>query len=394
MAKYWVYINDKVAGPYELDQLIRIQGFSRQTLVSVDDHSGQVGRWISPAQIPELARIFQKVDELHESTPAAPRPAAKPARPRMPAKLTVVPPPVPETVRWGWFWPAVFAALIAGGSFLWYRAAENRAGAKDRQTVRTLVESARLPSTSLYPTLLNYLQEKQIAPHWEIEQAPSGVYNAAVSWHPSDRSSSQLPVYAFEVNLQVQSVRGLNSAGIRLLTEGFPRPAAAKPAEAAKPKRSPGDLFPGALNDRRQAFEQGDFEAVWQSFSARRQAEMQQGGISQSGFVRMQKMTYAAAGVQQTILKTKPEGETSRLVLLRQAQPKHPDIYIKQRWIFENDAWRLDDEEKKVAEAAPAGDQNPAPSAEPAAAPENPAAEPAPQPPAAPAVPPNLPGLH
>src|SRR3982750_473364 len=110
MARYWVYLNEKVAGPYELDQLIRIQGFSRRTLVSVDDHSGQVGRWISPAEIPELARIFQKADELHDSPPP-PRPAAKPARPKMPARLTPMAPP-PQEAAGPFNWTLLSVAAV------------------------------------------------------------------------------------------------------------------------------------------------------------------------------------------------------------------------------------------------------------------------------------------
>src|SRR5437773_3612623 len=113
MSRYWAYINSQVQGPYELEQLIRLPGFSRQTLVSVDDYSGSVGKWISPAAIPELARIFQKVDELHDA-PIPSRPAPKPARPKMPLKLTQVPPPVEEVKPWytnGLLWLAAITAL-------------------------------------------------------------------------------------------------------------------------------------------------------------------------------------------------------------------------------------------------------------------------------------------
>src|SRR5258708_19746934 len=86
MAQYWVYLNDDVAGPYALEQLIRQRGFSRQTLVCVDDASGKPTNWISPAEIPELAHIFKAVDEQNAASPAPP-----------PTKPTPRPPPPPPT---------------------------------------------------------------------------------------------------------------------------------------------------------------------------------------------------------------------------------------------------------------------------------------------------------
>ena len=235
-----------------------------------------------------------------------------------------------------------------------------------------------------------YLQAQQISSRWEFDRQPTGLYNVSVSWMAP--GSSQVPVYAFEVNLQAQSIRGLNTAATQLLAEGFPPPAPQPRAAAEAPKKSPGDYFPGAINDRRQAYEQGEFDAVWQMFSRRRKNEMEQGGIGRSGFVRMQKLTYRMSpGLQQTILKTKPETDTARLVLLRQSQPKHPDIFIKQSWVWEDNAWRLDEEEKKIA-AAPSASNGDIPQAGGGAtAPA--AANPTPAPASSPAVPPNLPGL-
>ena len=63
MAQYWVYLNDEVTGPFAVEQLIRLRGFSRQTQVCVDDASGNPTHWISPAEIPELAHIFKAVEE-------------------------------------------------------------------------------------------------------------------------------------------------------------------------------------------------------------------------------------------------------------------------------------------------------------------------------------------
>ena len=63
MAHYWVYLNNEVSGPFEIEQLIRVRGFSRQTLVRVDDPSNKSTQWISPAEIPELAHIFKAADD-------------------------------------------------------------------------------------------------------------------------------------------------------------------------------------------------------------------------------------------------------------------------------------------------------------------------------------------
>ncbi|OGR90878.1 MAG: hypothetical protein A2992_03235 [Elusimicrobia bacterium RIFCSPLOWO2_01_FULL_59_12] len=377
MAKYWVYLNDQVNGPYELDELIRLPGFSRRTMVSIDDHSGAAGRWIGPAEIPELARIFQKVDELHEA-PAGPaaRPAPKPKR-RIPAHLTPVPPPAEDSSRLSaaWPWLLIACAFLGGGYHFWSQASQREQRVGERQTAQAMIENAALPSSSLYATLRQYLQEKQISSRWEFERTPAELYNVTVSWPPPERSSA-LPLYAFEVNLQVESVRGLNTAAIKLLSEGFPAPAAGlERAEASRraapPRKSPGDVFPSAINNRREAYEQGDFESIWGMFSRRRKSEMSQGGINESSFIRMQRLTYRpGSGLRQTIVKTKAESDSERLALLRQSQPKHPDIYIKQRWVWEDNAWRLDDEEKKAASIPPPSQTEPGPeSVSPAAVP-------------------------
>src|SRR6478735_2537765 len=110
MAKYWIYIGNQVQGPFELEQLIRLPGFSRQSQVSPDDE-GSAGKWISPAEIPDLARIFQKADELHAAPIPTPKPAPKPKP--FPAKLTHVPPPVDEKRPFPWIWvgPTILLAV-------------------------------------------------------------------------------------------------------------------------------------------------------------------------------------------------------------------------------------------------------------------------------------------
>lgn len=399
MARYWIYLNDQVKGPYEVDELIRISGFSRRTMVSMDDRSGSAGKWMSPAEIPELARIFQKADELHESSPTpAPKPAPKPKR-QGPAQLTAVAPPPMES-HWfstAWPWFLILLALAGSGYFFWNQEAQKSKFARERQDAQSLIELAPLPSKSQYSNLRQFLQEKQLSSRWEFERTPAELYNVTLSW-PSPDKSAPLPVYAFEANLQASSVRGLNTAATRLLSEGFTPPPTAKPqtpppAVSRPPKKSLNDLFPGAINDRRAAFEQGDFSTVWDMFSRRRKSEMSQSGINQASFERMQKLTYRpSSGVQQSIIKTRTDSDTDRLVLLRQSQPKHPDIYIKQRWIWEEDTWRLDDEEKKAVSATvPMGAESEASAPSTASTPA--ARESSATPPPIRQIPPGLPGL-
>jgi len=46
-----------------------------------------------------------------------------------------------------------------------------------------------------------------------------------------------------------------------------------------------------------QAFEQGDFEAVWQAFSRQRKNEMSQGGIDEGGARRAQREAMIRTGI-------------------------------------------------------------------------------------------------
>ena len=162
-------------------------------------------------------------------------------------------------------------------------------------------------------------------------------------------------MYAFEVNSQAQTVRGLNTAAIKLLSEGFPSAALGadlKPAPVKK--KSPSELFDGTLDAYRQAVEGGDFQAVWDSFSSRKKAEMARGGMSRDGFIRLQNLTFKVdSPAKQSILKTKDDSETQKLVLLKQTQSGRPDIFVKQVWIYQDDEWKLDDEQKRSAGTAP-----------------------------------------
>ena len=384
MAQYWVYLNNAVAGPYGVEDLIRLRGFSRQTKICVDDASGNPTHWISPADIPELAHIFKAVDEHQLSMPSsAPAPKAQPkvARPVQKSGPAVVlrkaESPFPVWLAW-----VLAAGLAAAAFFTWSQYASRGALAEEQKTARALVENARLPSSSQYATVNQYIQEKSLRPRWEFERLQDGLSHVTLSWFSPTGSS----VYAFETNTQAQTVRGINTAAIKLLSEGFaPPPAAPSKPEPVK-KKSPADLFAASLDAYRQAIEGGDFQAVWGSFSQRKRTEMVKAGMSKDGFTRLQSLTFKVdSPSRQTVLKTKEESGTGRLVLLKQSQSGRPDIFIKQFWVFEHDEWKLDDEQKRAAEApATAPATAPAPPATPASAP---AAPPASSPAAAPSAP-------
>jgi hypothetical protein len=371
MARYWVYLDDKVSGPYGVEQLIRLRGFSRQTQVCVDDSSGKPTQWISPAEIPELAHIFKAVDERQTLMPsAAPAKAQpKPATPRTvtkpagPAVVLKAPPSAGLSTTWPWW---LIAALLAGASlFTWLRYIQRNALAQEQVSVKSLVEKAPLPSSSLYATLSQYINEKGLQPRWEFERTPDGLYNVSLSWYQREGST----VYAFEVNSQAQTVRGLNTAAIKLLSEGFLPPPSARPKPAPVKKKSPSESFAGTLDTYRQAVEAGEFQTVWDSFSARKKAEMAKGGMSHDGFIRLQNLTFKVdSPAKQAILKTIDESETQKLVLLKQSQSGRPDIFVKQVWIYQDDEWKLDDEQKRSA-AAPTSALAQPPATAPAAAP-------------------------
>src|SRR6185312_6052163 len=242
MARYWIYLSGgQVSGPYTVEQLIRLRGFSRQSQVCVDDASGRPGVWITPAEIPELAHIFKVADQMNEPAAAtappekaASRPPAvmRPAPARSPAAVAPRPSrprPISRKLRL-WTVLMLAAALAAG---LW-RELESlrRAGLRqERSDAQALVETAPLPNSSAYATIRQYLQEKRIQAQWDLEREPAGLYRVGLSWYePHARAPA---VYAFEVNLAAQNVRGLNTAASRLLSEGFPSPQA--PARAAAP---------------------------------------------------------------------------------------------------------------------------------------------------------------
>jgi len=349
MARYWVYLNDEVCGPFALEQLIRQRGFSRQTLVCIDDASGSLTHWISPAEIPELAHIFKAADDQH-STPVAPAPKAptKAPTPR-PAKLytpaVTLRAPSRNTVS-TWIWAVLTAALLGGGFYGWSQWARRGDLAREQGAAQALVENARLPAPSPYSTLQQYIQEKSIKPRWEFEKIQDALDHVTLSWY-----APALTVYAFEANIQAQTVRGLNTAAATLLSEGFPAPlTAGRPKPAPASKKSAEELFPQAIDSYRDAVKNGDFAVVWDGFSQRKKSEMVKGGISRDGFMRLQGLTHRVeSSVNQTVLKTKSESDTEMLVLLKQSQDNRADIFIKELWVFENGTWKMDDEQKRSA---------------------------------------------
>jgi hypothetical protein len=354
VARYWVYLNDEVTGPYGIDQLIRIRGFSRQTLVCLEEASGKPKNWISPAEIPELAHIFKAAEERLADVPvpapktAAKTPVARPAKPFVPAVTLRAPKRnIPQMIGW----ILLVSALFGGGWAVWSHYARQANDTGEKSAARGLIENVHLPAPSPFATLPDYFQEKNIRPRWEFERTPDGLYHVSLSWY-----APSLTVYAFEVNIQAQTVRGLNSAATKLLSEGFPAPPSAKAKSAPAAKKSPAELFIAAVDSRKEAIEGGDFQAVWDLFSKRKKADMARAGMSEDGFIRLQGLTHKVeSSLKQEILKTKPESDTEMLVLIKQTQDKQPDIFIKQLWTFENGAWKLDDEQKHNAEtpAAP-----------------------------------------
>jgi hypothetical protein len=360
MARYWVYLNGGVMGPYGVEELIRLRGFSRQTQVCIEEESGSPQQWTTPAEIPELAHIFRAVD-LHEA-PTVPEPVAKPPAKAMPPRPMVRPstPSLPvrsaakvKPARREWLVPLglVIAGVLMAGLWHWRRDARD----SERETIKALIEQRQLPPSSLYGSLRQYLSDKELTPRWEFERSKEGLFQVSVSWYaPAGTSGAgPLTVYAFEVNLQAQSVRGLNSAAARLLAEGFPAPPAPKAKETPPPKKSPEKVFAEAVKGYCDALENGDFAAVWGSFSQRKRSEMSKAGISRDGYLRLQSLTFRVeSAIKQTVLKVKAESDTERLLLLRQSQARRPDIFVKQLWIFEEGEWKLDDEQKRAVQNA------------------------------------------
>jgi hypothetical protein len=351
MSKYWVYIDDKVAGPYTVDQLIRLRGFSRQARICSQEGDEGPQSWTSPANIPELSHIFKAVDETRPVM-LPPRAKAKPplakARPR-PAPEAPAAPVREQKHAFSWAGLALLllmGALAAGGYFLWQQNVLHGLE-KERLSAKQLVENAMVNTAAGAVPFKQYLAEKNIQPRWEYERQPTDLYNVSVIWFESGPNSVPSSIVnAFEVNLEAQTVRPLNSAAAKL----FSNNSAAAAHKAPAPEKPKTPDFKDALADWQAAVQNGDFETVWGTFSDRKILDMSKGGISHSGFVRLQTLTHKLeAGNQLNVLKMKSEGNDSRLVLLKQSQKGQSDVFIRQYWVLENGVWKLDDEQKKAA---------------------------------------------
>lgn len=353
MARYWMYLEDHVEGPFAVEQLIRQRGFSRQTLVCVEDASGQPQNWISPADIPELAHIFKAIDEhAADVLPSSPKASTKKLpqarRPFTPA-VTLKRSSRFNAVFWGWV--TLLVLLAGGGGITWLVQSRRVAELEEQQHVKRLIENVRLSGSSSYGTLGQYLQEKVMDPRWEFEEKVEGLYRASVSWYgqgPAGAARS-LEVYAFEVNTQAQIVRALNSAAAKLISGSLAGPpGTSSPKKASKVQPPPS--FEEAIDRQLDALSAGDYQTVWDSFSKRKKAEMLRAGMSREGFIRLQTLTHRLeSGARTSLIKTKEESAAERLVLLKESSPGRADIFIKQLWVMDGGDWKLDDEQKRSA---------------------------------------------
>lgn len=62
--RYWVYINDKVEGPYEEDKLVTLQGFTPDTLICTEEvAAGSNQEWVKASSIFEFDQIEQTINQ-------------------------------------------------------------------------------------------------------------------------------------------------------------------------------------------------------------------------------------------------------------------------------------------------------------------------------------------
>ena len=81
--RYWVYINDKVEGPFEEDKLVTLNGFTPDTLICAEDTSNSGNQeWVKASSIFEFDQ-----DPAPQQTATASAPAATPAADNMTAML-------------------------------------------------------------------------------------------------------------------------------------------------------------------------------------------------------------------------------------------------------------------------------------------------------------------
>lgn len=356
-SRYWLYLHNEVAGPFEVHELIRQRGFSREARVCREDAGHASNDWMSVADIPELMRIFRAAESMHETEPVVVPPSK--VMPKPPPVVRPAPasrPPVRsrrEPASSAWVWVAVFM-MAAGAAAYGVYSVQNASKQARSRSAKTLVESTPLPDVSTDRTIRAYLDRRRPSARWEIEKTPEGLYHVTVSWF-DNHAAEHSRVYTFEANLDALTVRGLNIAAQRLLSEGFREPGGRSallkkepPAPVAKAPPA-GQRFKAVLETRRIAIENGDYAAVWSMFSRRKQSEMINAGISESGYIQLQTLRHKLeSAAAQEILKTKAESTTERLVLLRETHSQHGEVFLKQRWILEDDEWRLDDEEKRT----------------------------------------------
>lgn len=82
--KYWVYINDKVEGPYEEDNLVTLKGFTPETLICSEESANSGNQeWVKASSIFEFDQV------------PAPAPVAQPAPAQEPAVAQTAAQPAP-----------------------------------------------------------------------------------------------------------------------------------------------------------------------------------------------------------------------------------------------------------------------------------------------------------
>ena len=93
--RYWVYINDKVEGPYEEAKLVTLQGFTPDTLICSEEvASGGGQEWVKASNIFEFDQVEKTVNQ---SAPAAYGVAAQEAPAAQPAEQPAAQPATGDT---------------------------------------------------------------------------------------------------------------------------------------------------------------------------------------------------------------------------------------------------------------------------------------------------------
>jgi len=83
--KYWVYINDKVEGPFEEDNLVTLKGFTPETLICSEDSANSGNQeWVKASSIFEFDQVpapapAPAAQPVTKAEPVAAQPVAQPA---------------------------------------------------------------------------------------------------------------------------------------------------------------------------------------------------------------------------------------------------------------------------------------------------------------------------